>query len=124
MYTKLLLLIAISIVISSSVASDNHNLKIANRSEKNIEANMVATPSQQQTNNNLPFGIDWSDIPHQDQAGHGHSHSNDDDGKSHHFHFEHFAHSRRNRILSIVGKVILLVTFISSLISGFYLWQG
>ena len=124
MYTKSLLLIVISIIISSSMAVGNHSQKMGVHSEKNTEANSISAPGAKQPTQNLPYGIDFSDIPHQDQTGHSNSHSHDDDdGKSHHFHFEHFTHSRRNRIFSIVGKLILLITFISSLISGFYLWQ-
>ena len=122
MYTKLFLLAAISIIISSSIVIDKTNLRILSHSEKTTEEHSI-TSSSEKTKNTLPFGIDLSDVPHTDNSTHGHSHSGDDDGKNHHFHFNHFTHRRRERITSVLGKIIVLATFISSLISGFYLWH-
>ncbi len=81
------------------------------------------TPSgEKQKNANLPFGIDWS-LPHQDTTGHPHQNS-DDDGKSLHFHFEHFAHNRRRIfIFHSIARMILIMAFVSSLISFFYMYR-
>ena len=121
MYTKILLLAASTILVTSSISIETHNQKIA--SEKNVEDNVVTQSSHQASGTTTPYGIDLSDIPHQDTQDHSHSHSSDDDGKSHHFHFEHFTHRRRTMVFLLLGKIVLMATFISSLISSFYIFH-
>ena len=122
MYTKLLLLAATSIIISSSIVIDSRNMKITVQPERSVEEKSIL-PTSQKTRNTLPFGIDLSDIPHQENSDHAHSHSSDDDGKTHHFHFDHYTSRRKERILSLMGKLVVIATFISTLISGFYVWN-
>ena len=88
--------------------------------EKTSDNNLTHS-GDQQNNENLPFGIDWS-LPHQDTSKHTNQNS-DDDGKSHHFHFEHFTHRRRDILFHAFARFILLLSFISSLISGFFMWN-
>ena len=97
-------------------------MNAATHTEKTGDNNLGSSKNEQ-TNQNLPFGIDWSDVPHQ-ATPNGHAHQNsDDDGKSHHFHFEHFTHRRRDILFHAFARLILLLSFISSLISGFYMWH-
>lgn len=122
MYTKIFLLIAISIIVSSSISIDFGHFKTSIHIEKTSDNNLAPTPDKP-INPNLPLGIDWSDIPHQDNNNHSHQNS-DDDGKSHHFHFDHFStHRRRIILFHAFAKLILLVSFISSFISSFYMWH-
>ena len=120
MYTKIILLIALTIIVSSSISID-FGQKASTPHLENGYDNNLSAPISTLPNQNLPFGIDLSDIPHQDTAGHAHQNSNDDDGKSHHFHFEHFTHRRREILFYAFARVILLLSFISSLVSGFYI---
>ena len=122
MYTKIILLIAISIIVSSSISIDLGHAKTSIHLESAGDNNLTPVP-EKESNPNLPFGIDWSDIPHQNSNGHAHQNSNDDDGKSHHFHFEHFTHRRREILFHAFARIILLLSFISSLVSGFYIWH-
>jgi len=86
--------------------------------EKAKQENTI-TSQDSRTKDSRSHGFDLTDIPHQSTSSHSHHHSNDDDGKSHHFHFKHFTHRRRTMILTFLGKLILMATFISSLLAGF-----
>jgi hypothetical protein len=73
----------------------------------------VVAPSDNK-NNNKP--LDWTfDGAYLDTVHHSHNQS-DDDNKSHHFHYDRFSKKRNRILLSILIKIILFVTHISSLL--------
>ena len=74
----------------------------------------VITPTDNKQHNNKP--MDWTfDWSYDDSVHHSHNQS-DDDNKSHHFHYDRFYKNRKRILFSILLKIILLITHISSLV--------
>lgn len=90
---------------SVGASSQNQILQVQNPGH-------IITPSGNKHDSKaMDWTFDWS----YDDSVHHHNQS-DDDNKSHHFHYDRFSKKRSRILLSILFKILLLITHISSLL--------
>ena len=123
MNTKIFLLVTLLIVIPSTASIGFNNNKTNIPTE---EQSLNMKPStDKKDNSNMPIGMDWSDLPHNDCNNHSNHHSGDDDGKTHHFHFQHAMQTRRRTIIfNTTAKLIVLLSYVSSLINMIIMYHS
>ena len=117
MYTKILLFLLIFNVIPQTASNGNATQKkhiaMTNSQTTSGEISMHSNGGDQRSN---AATADWSDIGQHFQ---GH-HSSDDDGKTHYVHFERYLRRKNRNLYCITCKIILLLTYLCSLITTYY----
>lgn len=113
MNTKLLLILIILILMFPQSASIGASFQIQIIHVQNHM--QVITPDNNKQNHGLDLDLtfDWS---YTDSVHHGHQ--SDGDNKLHHFHYNRFLKSRKRKLFSILFKILLVITYISSLLSA------
>jgi hypothetical protein len=112
MYTKIFLTLALTLV-TSTVSSGSINQK-QNIEIQNPNGNGQVSATDEQSRQTIPWAPLWTDKFNDHERRHSHA---DDDGKSHQIHFDRYHQRRRKILFCFAGKIILLATYLCSLIS-------
>jgi hypothetical protein len=118
MYTKIFLFVLIFNLIPQKVSNEIHsqkqNMNVGNSQNISNGFSTYHQISKKKSNSN-PLEIDWSDIG-QHFGGHQNS---DDDGKANYIHFERYLNRRNRNIYCLIAKLVLLISYLSSLFCNY-----
>lgn len=113
MNTKIVLLILILNILPLSVSTGISSPKATNASEHSEVKNDASSIANEHNDKTIP----WTIALQNNLSLKSNKPNSDDDGKTHHHHSERFATRRRKMIFYFLGKAILLVSYLCSLIS-------
>lgn len=95
--------------VSNGISSQKQNINVEH-SQNNSDGSSTSRHTNEEKKSN-PLGIDLSDMG---QHSFGHQNS-DDDGKCHNIHFDRYLNRRNKYLYCLLGKVILLISYLCSL---------
>jgi len=114
MNIKFFFIVAFFLLVVPGIVSIGSN-KNTTRQTKTVNYPDLTAPDDQH-HSGVPWGLELPNNYNQNTGG---NHNGDDDGKSHYFHFNRYQKRRRRAIVCFAAKIILLITHLCSLFSGF-----
>ncbi len=115
MNIKFFFIVAFFLFVVPAIVSNGSNSNNTAGQTKTANNPDLTAPDNQH-HNSIPLGLE---LPKNLTQGSRGNHNSDDDGKSHYFHFNRYQKRRCRAIFCFAAKIILLITHLCSLFSGF-----
>ncbi len=115
MNSKFFFIVAIFLFLVPAIVSTGSNSNNTTSQTKAGNDHDFTAPDDQH-HNSIPWSLE---LPNNFNQNAGGNHNSDEDGKSHYFHFNRYQKRRCRALACFVAKIILLITHLCSLLSGF-----